>query len=423
MKKKRSLNFINLTSKISLQLFILLSLLSCNSETLSLPISSSSHSTSTETNKSENYFDKGWKTKMEGTDSKAKLGMKLFFDSNLSNPPGQSCSSCHSPSTAFSDPDRSHPTSKGIIPGRFGNRNSPTAMYTAFNPQFREQKDEESGELLWVGGLFLDGRASTLEEQAKGPFLNPLEMNNPDKRTVVEKVQSAYAQEFMNEFGSDVFADPEKAYDRIAEVIATFERTPVFSPFSSKYDAFLEGKATLTQEEMRGLKLFEDPKKGNCAACHPSQLGSNGEHPLFTDFTYDNIGLPKNPLNPFYAVDRLLNPTGKTFQDIGLAGTTKQDKDKGRFKVPTLRNIALTAPYTHNGFFQTLKGTVEFYNSRDTRPSCKDPMTTESDALSTGCWPKPEIEETANREELGNLGLTEQDIDDIVSFLNTLTDS
>jgi cytochrome c peroxidase len=231
-------------------------------------------------------------------------------------------------------------------------------------------------------------------------------MANPNGAAVVAKVQqSPYADLFRDVFGPEVFADPNRAYDFVAEAIAAYERTEELNQFSSKYDLFLQGKAKLTDQEMRGLALFEDKKKGRCAECHPSRPGPNQEPPLFTDFTYDNLGVPKNPENPYYYLPKSLNPDGTKFVDLGLCGVVKKPEENGKFRVPTLRNVAVTTPYMHNGIFKTLRQVVLFYNTRDVGP-----------------WPTPEVPQNVNHEELGNLGLTEQDVDDIVAFLRTLTD-
>lgn len=346
-----------------------------------------------------------------------ELGRQLFFDSELSSPAGQACGSCHAPEAAFADPARGRPTSKGALKNRFGNRNTPTAMYTAFSPLLHQEEG------AYVGGVFLDGRATNLETQAQGPFLNPLEMANPDKATVVAKVRSApYAALFKRVFGVQSLADTEPAYAAIGTALAAFERSPFLSPFSSKYDAYLAGRARLTEAEQRGLALYEDPLKGNCAACHPSRPAEDGTPPLFTDFTYDNLGVPRNPDNPFYALPKELNPDGANFTDKGLGQALGKKKENGKFKVPTLRNIALTGPYMHNGYFKTLRGAVDFYNSRDVKPACPSPLTRESQALTDGCWPQPEVLENVNREELGNLRLSNQEVSDITAFLRTLTD-
>lgn len=328
------------------------------------------------------------------------LGHKIFFDTNLSNPPGQACSSCHDPKTAFSDPILDLPVSRGAVVGKTGIINTPTVMYTAFIPAFHFNPEEN----LFVGGQFLDGRESSLEAQAKKPFLNPDEMNNPDIASVIEKIRNAsYADEFKSVFGQDAIDDIDKAYDYVAAALASFERSAILNPFTSKYDYYLAGTVKLSEQEERGLQLFEAENKGNCAACHPSRP-VDGKPPLFTDFTYDNLGVPSN--------QKILEIKGANFVDIGLGKTVKDNTnaepgaDNGKFKVSSLRNIARTAPYMHNGVFTSLKEVVDFYNTRDTDVK----------------WAKPEIATTMNTEELGNLGLSDQEVDDIVAFMRTLSD-
>ncbi len=330
-----------------------------------------------------------------------KLGFLLFFDKNLSNPPGQSCGTCHDPQHGFED-IKDRPESEGAIKGRFGNRNAPSAAYAAFSPYFYYDEKEQS----YIGGQFWDGRAANLAEQAKGPLLNPLEMDNPDKQTVVEKIAaSSYAGLFKAVYGPEIFKDIDNAYGMACDAMAAFEESAEFNPFNSKYDVYLAGKTKLNAKEKIGLALFENPKKGNCAACHPSRPTENGFPPLFTDFSYDNLGVPKNPDNPFYTLDKSYNPLGEKYVDIGLGGILKKPSENGKFKVPGLRNVALTAPYMHNGVFKTLKEVIRFYNTRD-----------------KGNWPPPEVPETVNKKELGNLGLTDDEVDAIVAFLNTLSD-
>ncbi len=352
----------------------------------------------------------------KAADPKAELGRQLFFDTNLSEPAGQSCATCHAPAFAFSDPNSNKPTSKGVHPDRFGNRNTPSAMYMAASPALHIDPSRK----VYIGGQFWDGRANSLEEQAKGPFLNPVEMANPDKQAVVAKVrQAAYASQFDQVFGPQSLAAVDKAYDNIAAAIAAFERTVEFQPFSSRYDAYLAGTGTLNEQELRGLALFES--KGRCIDCHVSRPGPNGEPPLFTDFTYDNLGVPRNPENPFYGLPRHFNPAGTKHLDRGLGGFVNKRSEDGKFKVPTIRNIARTAPYMHNGYFKTLSGVVAFYNDRDVRPKCKKPVA-EASAMAQGCWPKPEISRNLNTAEMGRLGLTDAEIDDIVAFMHTLND-
>jgi cytochrome c peroxidase len=338
-----------------------------------------------------------------------QLGELLYFDTDLSQPAGQSCASCHLPEAGFADPDADLPVSQGVLPrNRFGNRNSPSAAYAMFSPIF--YFDETEG--LWIGGQFWDGRATgeilgdPLADQALGPFLNILEMNNPSKLTVIIKIRrSDYADLFEQVWGEGSLDDVEAAYDQVALSIAAFERTSLFAPFSSKYDYYLAGNDVLTEMELRGLALFEDENKGKCALCHISQPGPGGSAPLFTDFTYDNLGVPKNPENPFYDLPPALNRDGEDFVDYGLGGILGLPEEMGKFKVMTLRNIAITPPYMHNGIFNTLHEVVDFYNTRD-----------------LGGWPPPEVPENVNQDELGDLGLTAAEVDTIVAFLETLTD-
>ena len=317
------------------------------------------------------------------------LGRALYFDPGLSRPAGRACASCHDPKSGFADPDHGGPTSAGAVEGRFGTRNAPTAAYARFSPPFHYDAKAKT----YVGGQFWDGRANTLEEQAQGPLLNPVEMNQPDAAAVVSTVATRpYAPLFQKVFGEAALRDPELGFADVARAIASFERTRAFSPFSSKYDAYLAGRASLTAAEARGLSIFEDPKKGNCAACHPSRPGPNGP-PLFTDFSYDNLGLPSNP------------DAHGDGPDLGLGGRLGRASEDGKFKVPTLRNIALTAPYGHNGSFASLGELIHFYSTRDVAD-----------------WPPPEVPQTVNHQELGNLHLTAQEEADLVAFLDTLTD-
>lgn len=348
-----------------------------------------------------------------------QLGKALFFDKTLSHNGSQSCSSCHSPAASFTDPNKSHPTSQGDNPDLFGKRNAPTAGYSAFSPTFHYDMDEE----LWVGGQFLDGRAATLEEQAKAPFVGGVEMGNSSRAEVIGRLKtSPNAGLFSAVYGSTVFDDVDGAYDKLVEAIADYERSHELSPFTSKYDAYLRGHIDLSPSEKRGLAVFSDPTKGNCAACHTSTRGPHGEMPLFTDFTYDNIGVPKNYASDFLTLPPEFNPDGVGFVDVGLGGTVNDPSLYGAFKVSTLRNIALTAPYTHNGYFNSLDEVVDFYATRDVKLPCADDHTSADDAEALGCWPSAEFPLTMNVDELGNLPLTDMDKHDLVAFLETLTD-
>lgn len=321
--------------------------------------------------------------------TKAQLGEQLFFDSNLSEPIGQSCASCHDPDAGFADPDQHLPVSEGVIPGRFGTRNSPSASYALFFPEFTLKSGIK-------GGQFWDGRALNLTEQAKGPFLNPVEMNNPDMESVISKIQaSSYAADFETICGPST--DIDAAYTCMAEAIAEFETTTPFQAFTSKYDAVLAGNANFTAEEEEGLNLFTG--RGKCSHCH--DLGSGKNPDIFTDAKFHNLGLPANPeifqLNPDLPAD---------FRDLGLGGVLNDPAQNGKFKTTHLRNVALTPPYMHNGVLATLKEVVNFYNTRDI----------------PGMWPEPEVPETMDGNFLGDLKLTDAEENAIVTFMETLTD-
>lgn len=343
------------------------------------------------------------------------LGKSLFFDDNLSTPPGQSCAACHGPEVGFTGPISDINAHGAAYPGavhtRFGNRKPPSAAYASFSPDFHYDEVEE----LFVGGQFWDGRALNVVEQAKGPFLNRLEQNNPNKRIVVIKVRdSDYADLFEQVYGpgSLNWTDAvDETYDLIAQAIGTYEASTEVNPFTSKYDYFLAGLVDLTEEEASGLSLFEDEGKGNCAACHPSQPGPDGTPPLFTDFTYDNLGVPRNLENPFYDMPPAFNPAGEDWVDLGLGAVVGMLGELGKVKVPTLRNVDkrpypdFAKAYAHNGFFKSLEDIVHFYNTRDVES-----------------WPPPEVTENVNTEELGDLGLTLEEEAAIVAFMKTLSD-
>ncbi len=331
--------------------------------------------------------------------AKIKLGKLLFNDKNLSSPAGQSCSSCHSPANGFSDPNHMV-VAEGAVSGLFGNRNAPNIAYSMFTPPLQFDNIDST----WVGGFFLDGRENTLEQQAKSPFLNPLEMNNSSIAALLKKLrQAGYYSLYKEVFGE--ITDSITAFNNIATAIAAFERSPDLNPFTSKYDYYLKGQASLTAEELRGLQLFIDEKKGKCGNCHIADPDPVSGKILFTDFTYDNIGVPKNPANPFYSIPTSFNPLGSRAIDYGLGGFLSNRQNFGQFKVPTLRNAAVSGPYFHNGFFKTLDEVVHFYNKRDVEP-----------------FPSAELPGNVNHDELGDLQLTPEEEKDIVAFIKTLTD-
>jgi cytochrome c peroxidase len=394
----------------------------------------------------------GVATAQLGLTPKEELGQFLYFDENLSEPAGQACASCHEPSVGFDDPDAGLPVSEGVIPGLFGGRNSPISAYAMYSPTLYFDADEG----LWIGGQFWDGRATgavlgdPLADQALGPFLNPVEMANVSKVQVISDIASSpYADLFEQVWGEGIFDDVDAAYNAVALSIAAFERTPLFGAFNSKYDAYLQAclaaggtmhdcaqgrgkmaqriaKGVFTKEELRGMELFMGVNDNDgflargegamCSACHiaewtedpgnvvvPAWAPPGWVPPVFTDFTYDNLGVPKNleyPLDPAAPVD------------LGLGPIVGDPEENGKFKVMTVRNIGLSAPYAHNGLFKSLKEIVHFYNTRDVAGALPGGMD----------WPSPEYPFTVNFDELGNLGLSDTDEDALVEFMKTLDD-
>lgn len=324
------------------------------------------------------------------------LGEQLYRDTNLSVPAGQACASCHEPTVGFDDPAGSA-SSIGADGTSIGNRNSPTASYAAHIPDtqivLRNTPGGGPAAPTLIGGQFLDGRAESLEEQAKGPFLNASEMNNASKSDVIDKVKSAsYASNFQSLFGEDSFDDVDSSYDYIADAIAAFERSALFSPFTSKFDQVQQGTATFTAAEQRGENLFNG--KAQCDRCHSTP---NGSEQVFSNFEYKNIGVPAN--------QALIDSLG-AFVDSGLGDVTNDSQDNGKFRTPNLRNIAITAPYMHNGVFTSLEEVIDFYNTRDT---------TFPDVAEVN----QNIDQGAN---IGELGLNSTEVADLVTFLETLTD-
>lgn len=334
--------------------------------------------------------------------TQAELGEILFNDPKLSEPPGQACADCHDPKLAFSDPEFDR-VSAGAMRERAGTRNAPSAMYASFVPPLHKDANGNS-----AGGLFWDGRADSLEDQSASPFVNPVEMNNRDKAAVVAKIKKGYSAQFKQLYGKDVFADIETAFKRINETIAAYERTPVFAPFSSKYDHYLAGNAQLTESEARGLAIFEDPARGNCASCHPSRPGPDGKPPLFSNFGYENLGIPKFADSPFYSLPKELNPEGAAYVDHGLMKTTGNSVDDGKFRTPSLRNLDKTSPYGHNGYFHRIDEFIELVSGSCMRPG-------------TCNLPEPEVAAGAQRMRSGRQ-LDRQEIADLTAFLRTLTD-
>lgn len=387
----------------------------------------------------------------------APLGGHIYRDKNLSVNQNQSCQTCHHPSAGFADPanladPESFPVSDGSNPTLFGGRNCPTAAYAGFSPIL--SYDAASGR--YVGGMFWDGRATgltlgdPLAEQAQGPFLNPVEMGLASKEEVVRIVQAAgYANQFTKVFGPGAFDDVNLAFDNIARAIAAHERSNGVVRFSSKFDSFWkeqgrtvatfgtdgEGRyaplpadfssAVFTRQEAEGLALFNAADKGNCASCHLTSNYDDKTPPLFTNFAYANLGLPVNPriaelagAQPIdYGLGARIAELSAVNEAVSFAAYPSGTPDGGmilvvvseigKFKVPTLRNIAKTPPYGHNGYLATLAQITHFKNTRD--------------VLTEG-WPEPEVAENVNTTDFGDLQLTAEEEAALVAFMQTLTD-
>ena len=345
-----------------------------------------------------------------------KLGEALFHDPSLSKNRRQACATCHMPERAFSDRNDVHngnAVSLGDDGHSFGDRNAPSAAYAALNPPFG--KDAEGA---WIGGQFWDGRARGLEEQAGGPPLNPVEMGMADDRAVAARIaeNEDYLKAFEAFYGKDVLNDPGKIFSAATSAIASFERTPAFSPFDSRYDRYLRGEEKLTEQEELGRTLFFSKQFANCNLCHDVKARDGRiEGATFTSYKYFNIGVPGNP------DARKLNGARPDFVDPGLADNphVKGDaRERGKFKTPSLRNVAVTAPYMHNGVFRDLRTVILFYNKYNSKKKSRqiNPETGKS-------WAEPEVAETIDMEKLqSGPALDDKRIDALIAFLKTLTD-
>ena len=423
----------------------------------------------------------------------AELGRLLFHDRSLSTPVGQSCASCHAPEAGFRFPDARvnlvYGVATGAIPRRVTSRSAPTISYASFvppGPPAAGPRKDGSG-LVFSGGLFSDGRADDLEDQAAFPFQNPNEMNDLRHGTgspelVVHKVRNApYAGFFREVFGERAFTREAPAvFADVCRAIAAYERSPEVSPFSSKHDAFVREGFPLTEEELDGLRLVTGTwegtttgtpyrKNAQCIGCHEIEDDPANGPRLWTSFVYANIGVPRNEGNPFYRQTNAAsnpvgyNPLGEDFVDLGLGGVlypreglppgnrgpgSNGDGDylriNGTFRVPTLRNVdkrpypLFVKAYMHNGAFKDLKAVVHFYNTRNLTTAPGEVIDfTRSDPYGglrgTPLWPRPEVPLASSIENpsgaaaelggrVGNLGLTEEEEDHIVAFLETLSD-
>jgi len=386
-----------------------------------------------------------------------QLGKFLFFDQNLSMNGNQSCATCHDPSVGYTGPNSTINAHGAVYPGSdptlFGNRKPPSAAYAGDSQPLRF--DSASG--TWIGGMFWDGRADgsvlgdPLAEQAKGPFLNPLEQALASPDELCNKVDaSSYAALFEQVWGAGSLdcTNADLVYDQIGISVAAYERSSEVNPYSSKFDLFWDKaknkhldvtkigsgnwtkyrKLGLNDTELYGLAMFNDPTLANCASCHSLKPGSKG-YPLFTDYSYDNLGVPRNLENPFYN-NLAYNPAGSAWVDTGLGGflETVQPQDAGqemgKMKVPTLRNVdkrptsTFVKAYSHNGYFKSLPDIVRFYASRGMGGMMGGGGMGGGGMCGGMMFPEPEV-----NENLATLNMFRcRDQSYLVAFLKTLTD-
>lgn len=386
----------------------------------------------------------------------ALLGKQLFFDPALSASDRQSCASCHSPAHAYNPPNALTVQPGGPELDKFGDRPPPSLAYLYRQATFSIGPDTAPDDvavnlnavaaaasdhpraqksagvphpvaMVPQGGLFWDGRADSLQRQAFIPALNPLEMDNASVAGIARKLdQPRYRRAFTQLFGPTIFDNPDRLVSEAMFAIARYQiEDPSFHAFTSKYDAWLQGKARLSAAEARGLKLFNDPQKGNCAACHLSQVSKDGLPPLFTDTQYEALGVPRNPHLPANADPH--------FFDLGLCGPIRRDLVKqtqycGMFLTPTLRNVDRRSVFFHNGVYHTLKQVLDFYNLRSVQPQKIYPRDRHGQVALYNDIPKSmrsniDVTDAPFDRHVGDApALTARDIDDIIAFIHTLDD-
>ena len=358
-----------------------------------------------------------------GLSPAARVGAQIFSDPGLSASGKQSCASCHDPANAHAQPNSLAAQLGGADGAVAGFRATPSLRYLSGNPAFSFDKDGTA-----IGGFNRDGRAQSLAEQAKRPLLASHEMANASKEELVGRLKQArYVEQFRLVFGASVLDNPEQAFDRVAFALQQFQKEdPAFHPFDSKYDQFLAGRIKLDAAELRGLALFNDPAKGNCMACHNSARGADGAAPLFTDFSFDNLGVPRNT--------RIAATANPLYFDLGLCGPDRTDLAAradvcGAFKVPTLRNVATRKVFFHNGVFTTLKDVIGFYVRRDTNPEEWYPLAFDGSVVKFNDLPAQfhinvnRTEGPYNRQPGMAPALSSREIDDLIKFLGTLNDA
>ncbi len=365
----------------------------------------------------------------------AVLGKKIFFDKDLSASGKMACATCHDPQFAYGPPNGLAAQYGGPNRKSSGYRAVPSLRYTLnFVPAWTHVQDtnpiEQYTEPLEVpaGGFTWDGSFNSLHAQAMLPFFSPVEMDNRSVADLARKLsQASYADEIRAVFGQHIFDHPAQAVEKATLALQQFElQDKSFHPYTSKYDAWLDGKATLTPQELRGKQLFDDPNVGDCASCHLDQVGANGAHPIFTDFQFEALGVPRNKEIPWNA-----NPH---YYDMGLCGPFRKDpasKDPencGLFRTPTLRNVAIRHVFFHNGGFHSLNKALQFYVERDTDPGKWYPVGPKGKVEKFNDLP-PQYRNNVDTSDapldrkLGDKpAWNQQQIDDVAAFLTTLDD-
>jgi cytochrome c peroxidase len=355
--------------------------------------------------------------------ARAALGKQIFFDANLSNPAGTSCSSCHDPGKGFAG---NHGSTNGVAlgsrPGHFARRNTPSVLYLKFVRKFHLHWEEDAPLVDAYGGFFWDGRVDSLVDLTKQPLLNPDEMNGGDGRRVAGVVAAAaYAEDFRREFPG-ALDDGDATLESLGEAIAAYLLSDEMAPFSSKFDDYVRGHAQLTEQEALGLKLFKDSAKGGCSGCHKmNDRNADPRASLFTDYGFDAVGAPRNR-----ALPATRDPA---YHDLGLCErkggeyANKTEEFCGKFRAPSLRNVAARSAYMHNGSFKSLRDVVAFYATRSTNPE-RWYKGGEFDDLPAKYHDNVNVEKAPYNRRRGDAPpLDDREIDAIVAFLGTLTDA
>ena len=354
------------------------------------------------------------KEKQDEKQDEIILGQQLFFDPILSKNGNQSCSTCHNPEHGFIDNRDNGVGGAGSLGDdlkSIGDRNAPTASYAVFSPPFTYDSKKQE----YRGGQFYDGRAHGLRNQAEGPPLNPVEMALPSKAYLRDRLENdvSYNKMFKKVYGEDVFKDSQYTYAMMAKAIASFEGTKEFSPFDSKYDRYLRDEYDLSILEDLGRTLFFSNNNTNCASCHVLKK-EDASRETFTNYKYHNIGVPRN-----YALMEKNVVDSKTFIDHGLLNNpaVHDKKYDGKIKVSTLRNIAVTGPYMHNGVFVKLSTVVKFYDKYVNKERTLNPETGKK-------WDEPEVKIASEDKKLLKQGkaLSDRKVKALVAFMNLLTD-